>query len=95
MTKPTPIDCRTAFRRLYDYLDRELDPDEVVEVEAHLAVCTVCAAEYEFESRVLEEIRIRARSAHVPDGLKARVRELLESAESSDPSPPSKPGETT
>ncbi len=43
-----PIDCVTAVRRLWDYLDRRLTAPRAEEVEAHLAVCEQCPPHFLF-----------------------------------------------
>ncbi len=60
--------CAETFRRLQDYLDRELSPAETAAVEAHLAECGVCAEEYRFEASVLRHVR-RGVEEPVPAGL--------------------------
>jgi len=68
-----PTRCREVFRRLDDYLDRELTPAEIVLVERHLEVCAVCAREFRFEATVLDHVRGKVRRLSVPAGLYARV----------------------
>ena len=43
-----PIDCETAVRRLWDFLDGRLPAIARVEVEAHLATCTLCPPHFDF-----------------------------------------------
>lgn len=50
-------DCAETFRRMQDYLDRELSADEMTLVEAHLANCGMCAEEYVFEASFLRHVR--------------------------------------
>lgn len=77
MNKPTALDCAETIRRLNDYLDRELAPDEVALVEAHLAVCEHCASEYGFESALLEEIKAKVNSKAMPEDLRERLQNLI------------------
>lgn len=56
------IDCDTTVRRLWDYLDEELDDTRFAEVEAHVRDCVHCAEHFAFAqtflsavSKVLEE----------------------------------------
>ncbi len=65
--------CAETFRRLDDYLDRELSPAELTAVEAHLEICAICAAEFELEREVLEDIRAKLRRIRLPDGLRERI----------------------
>ena len=79
MTQPTAYDCKEAFSRLGDFLDRELSPQEVALVEDHLAVCDICAKEYRFESDLLVHLKQRIRSAKAPSELLSRVMSVLNS----------------
>ena len=45
---PAPIDCETAVRRLWDYLDGRLPSAAHDEVEAHLATCQRCPPHFIF-----------------------------------------------
>jgi anti-sigma factor RsiW len=50
--KPAAIDCATAVRRLWDYLDGRLMPAAHDEVEAHLATCERCPPHFMFAERM-------------------------------------------
>jgi len=80
MEKPSPLNCREAFERLDDFLDRELTPAEAAEVERHLAVCAHCAGEYAFEAAVLEGLKRRLRRITAPPELVQRILGGLEAA---------------
>jgi len=62
--------CEEAFRRLDDYLDRELS--------AHLEICAGCAREFGFEESVLRGVRTRLRQIDLPADLQSRVLRALE-----------------
>ena len=74
------FDCKAAYLRLNDYLDRELAPEEVVLVKAHLEKCRVCAMEYEFEASLLIQLKMKLCEGSAPDELKQAVRNLLAKA---------------
>jgi anti-sigma factor (TIGR02949 family) len=69
--------CEEMFRRLDDYVDRELSPGETRRVEEHLATCSACADEYAFESHVLAELRVKLRRVAVPASLVARIEAVI------------------
>ena len=73
MPEPDPITCAEAFRRLDDYLDRELAPEELERVRAHLEACAVCAAEFRYEASVIREVRGKLQRIAAPPDLYARV----------------------
>ena len=69
--------CEEAFRRLNDYLDRELSPHEMDLVREHLDVCALCMAEFEFEAAVLREVRAKVQQIKAPPDLLARVSRAI------------------
>jgi anti-sigma factor (TIGR02949 family) len=80
MTVPDRYTCEEVFRRLNDYLDRELTAAEIRLVEEHLDACEGCASEYRFEAAVLEDLRRKLRSVRLPPGLAARIARTIERA---------------
>lgn len=42
------IPCKEAVRRLWDYLDNAVLPEEHAQVDEHLAFCQRCCGELEF-----------------------------------------------
>ena len=78
-----PLDrltCGEVFRRLDDYLDRTLTPAEMATLLEHLDICVVCAREYRFEERVLDDMRAKLTHLDIPPGLVDRVRAAVERA---------------
>ncbi len=71
--------CEETIAKLYEYLDRELNPQERREVEEHLARCPPCRDHFRFEYNVLSVIGARCRETAAPAELVARVRKLCES----------------
>jgi anti-sigma factor (TIGR02949 family) len=69
--------CEEAFRRLDDYLDRELDADEMTHVRQHLEICAGCAREFTFEESLLHGVRRKLQQIDVPKDLQSRVLSLL------------------
>ena len=80
MTSLTRFTCEEAFRRLDDFLDRELNGEEMVLVHEHLEICEGCAREFRFEASVLRGVRDRLRQIDVPAELQARVLAALAAA---------------
>ena len=76
-----PVDrynCEETFRRLDDFLDRHLSPEEIRLVQEHLDTCGQCASEYAFEESVLRNVRAKLQRIKAPDDLLSRVRQALE-----------------
>jgi anti-sigma factor (TIGR02949 family) len=67
------IPCSEAVRRLWDYLDRGLTPEEAAKVEEHLAFCRRCCGEMEFAKELQAFL-----GGSAVDEIPARVRERLE-----------------
>jgi anti-sigma factor (TIGR02949 family) len=77
-----PLDrmtCESAFRRLDDYLDRQLSPEEMRLVEEHLHICEACTREFTFEASVIAGVRRKLRSLPAPPDLLARIAARLRS----------------
>lgn len=53
---PALLDCETAARALYDFLDGRLPRATMLSVQAHIETCRTCAGHYRFARRVLELI---------------------------------------
>ena len=77
MTHLNRYTCEEAFRRLDDYLDRELTSDETVLVREHLEICAGCAREFNFEASVLRGVRDKLRQIDLPESLQARILGVL------------------
>lgn len=76
---PDRYTCEDVFRRLDDYLDRELDAREQDLVRHHLETCAVCAGEFRFEETVLKQVKAKVRRIAVPQDLFQRISKALES----------------
>jgi anti-sigma factor (TIGR02949 family) len=77
MTMASRLDCEEVISRLFEFLDRELDPALEREVEHHLADCRGCFTRAEFERR-LRERSAEASRAEAPERLRRRARHLME-----------------
>lgn len=78
--------CRGMGPLLVAYLDSELCPAQVVEVDRHLQVCSACAEQVAFDRAVRAGVRKTVRATPLPDGLRERmVARMLEEARRSRP----------
>ena len=73
MTHLDRTNCEEAFRRLDDFLDRRLTPEERRNIEEHLEVCAWCAREFTFETSVLFGVRRKLRQIEAPPDLLSRI----------------------
>jgi anti-sigma factor (TIGR02949 family) len=78
----TRFTCEEAFRRLDDFLDRELSAPEMQLVGEHLEICAGCAREFGFEASVLRGVRAKLAqiAVELPPDLQARVLQALDAA---------------
>ena len=67
------MDCDGCLERLYPYIDRELSPSELGQVQRHLDDCGDCDRAYLVERLFLERVRGSATADVAP----AAVRERL------------------
>ena len=77
MTHLSRYTCEEAFRRLDDYLDRELSAEETTLVHEHLEICAGCAREFNFEASVLNGVREKLRQIDLPPSLEARILAVI------------------
>jgi anti-sigma factor (TIGR02949 family) len=78
MTHLDRYTCEEAFRRLDDYLDRELSAEETMLVHEHLEICAGCAREFNFEASVVRGVREKLRQIELSPSLQARILSALE-----------------
>lgn len=71
--------CQEAVRRLTEFLDHELRPDEEEMVKRHLLVCHGCFARFQFEETLLGTIRERLQAVRAPSDLHDRILRLISS----------------
>lgn len=74
------LSCEETFRRLDDYLDRELSADEMRQVREHIDLCDICAGTVQFEQDVIDAVRAKLRRLDAPAGLHRRISEALDRA---------------
>lgn len=77
-TGESPLTCQEVFRRLDDYLDRELTEAEMTQVRDHLETCALCAREHRFEARVIDDVKAKLGRIKAPERLLQRVAKALE-----------------
>ena len=80
MSEKACFDCAEAFRRLDDFLDRELNAGEAELVREHLEMCKTCAEEFKFEGVILVSLREKLSHIDVPCDLIDRLKAVLDKA---------------
>ncbi len=77
MSSEDSYSCEDVFRRLDDYVDRELEPGEINLLERHLKVCEACLREYEFEMSVISTVKQKVQNLPAPPDLMKRISAAL------------------
>ena len=77
--KPSAFDCRQAFSRLDDFVDRELTAEEMEQVKQHLELCQTCAMEFRFEAELIDAVKDKVRRVDLPPTLIEEVIEAIRS----------------
>lgn len=75
-------DCKEAFRRIDDFLDRELTSEEMDCVKVHLTKCGECAEEFHFEEEVIKQLKSKLGHIDLPPDLLEKIRSAIESCDS-------------
>ncbi len=70
-------DCAETARQLTRFLDRELSPQEIHEVQGHLDACPDCRTCYELQAELKRLVRRECASEDAPARLRNWVRQLL------------------
>lgn len=71
-----PMSCREAVRRLWRYLDGELDDLDSRRVEEHLEHCVVCCGELEFVGE-LQHVLASQQVTELPGEVQERLDRFL------------------
>jgi mycothiol system anti-sigma-R factor len=74
---PHDVDCSEVIRRVYLYLDGEIDDAARSDVREHLDECGPCLREYGIEQEVKALVARCCGNDTAPDDLKERLRVKL------------------
>jgi RNA polymerase sigma-70 factor, ECF subfamily len=78
-----PIDCLEAARRLWAYLDGELEVRLAAEVDGHLGECARCFGVSQTQRRFLDAVRDLSADPSAAADLRARLEAVLRTARAS------------
>jgi anti-sigma factor (TIGR02949 family) len=78
--EPQAIDCLTAVRQLWDYLDEELTDESLRAVQHHLESCGDCLPHRDFASRFLQALQAVKHERPMPSDVRSRVMARLAEA---------------
>ncbi|MBL8065163.1 MAG: zf-HC2 domain-containing protein [Chthonomonadaceae bacterium] len=72
------MDCTEAFKRLDDFLDRQLTSEEMEAVKLHLQKCQCCAEEFQFEESLIRSLRSKLAHIDLPCDLLQKMKNALD-----------------
>lgn len=72
------IPCEEAAKRLYEFLDGELEKESAEKVRCHVEQCERCYPMYEWERMFLQVLQTRGDRPEANDELRNRVTRLLD-----------------
>jgi mycothiol system anti-sigma-R factor len=77
MTETQPlIPCSEAVRKLWDYLDDAVSPEDQGKVEKHLSFCRTCCGELEF-AKELRGFLASGSAEELPVDVRARLERFV------------------
>jgi anti-sigma factor (TIGR02949 family) len=71
------INCTEAVRRLWDYLDASLSPEDSRRIDEHLAFCRRCCGEVEFAKELHAFLASQA-VEDIPPDVRSRLERFVE-----------------
>jgi anti-sigma factor (TIGR02949 family) len=71
------IPCSEAVRKLWDYLDNAVSPQDQEKVERHLSFCRTCCGELEF-AKELRAFLASGSALGLPLDVKARLERFVQ-----------------
>lgn len=74
------VDCATALRELWDYLDEELTTDRMHAIRTHLHKCGPCLSHADFAGQFLDTLRRSRDERLCPHETRLRVMLTLRQA---------------
>ena len=76
MSDKKTIDCEEALKRLFEYIDHELNGHKHDEMEDHLSKCRSCYSRLEFEKRLQQHVK-GATKQKAPEELQGKIKHLI------------------
>ena len=80
------LECKQVWQHVSEYLDRQLDPKLLMDIEKHLENCEVCSAILDSTRNILI-LTADSRTFELPVGYSERLHARLEKAIRETPEP--------
>jgi mycothiol system anti-sigma-R factor len=69
--------CEEAVKKLYEYIDKELDKETVAQLDRHLEICKSCCDHFELEKKIKSLIQESCFDQKAPQFLKNKIKDNL------------------
>lgn len=76
--------CEECIKRLNDYLDHELSPEERADVVKHLNLCKPCLERFHFEENLIISLRRKVSHLCAPSKLREKLSRLIQPEDGTD-----------
>ena len=73
--------CEEAVKRLNEYLDHEMTPEERIVVLKHLEICRPCLKRFSFEQTLVVSLRQKVTALCLPEVFRVKLHSLLREEE--------------
>jgi mycothiol system anti-sigma-R factor len=67
------VDCGEVLKRVYSFIDNELESASVDEIRQHLEECGPCLEQFDLERSLKKLVHRSCTGEHAPEGLRERV----------------------
>ena len=74
---PESIPCSEAVKKLWDYLDHAVSPEDQEKVEKHLSFCRTCCGELEF-AKELRTFLASGSALELPADVRTRLERFVQ-----------------
>jgi anti-sigma factor (TIGR02949 family) len=71
-------DCNEIHKYLYEFLDEEMEVENLLRIREHIKKCIGCKELAEFEEKLLNVIREKGRRGKCPESLKKQLFNMLD-----------------
>jgi len=72
------VNCKESLRKIYEFLDGDLEKVSSAEIEVHINCCRHCWDRFEFEKQLKTLIKKSCCKEICPDTLRKRIEALLD-----------------
>ncbi len=76
MNCPSSLNCEEVMTKLWEFIDHELTPDAAERMREHLAICSGCFPQYDFQRAFVVFLRRNA-ATQAPPELRRRIFQRL------------------